>query len=172
MVKAAFSCFGKRWYELSQYDVNIFQTDNFSLVEIDQYPYIYFDKTHYFRIETLVCKFFESILKCISGDIFRYDNKLKNLCIAIPSDFHTYQRLILKNCLDSIGLKHYIITIKSTALAMPFLAQDRGDSSRKLIIDFGSGKLIIMKSIWVPLFYICIFCRIFELFDLTANGCQ
>ena len=139
MIKAAFNCFGKRWYELSQYDVKHFKTEKFRLVEINQYPYIYFDESCLYRVETIVSKFFESILKCLSTDIFRSENKLRKVCIAIPSDFHSYQRLILKNCLDNIGIKDYIITIKSTALAMPFLAKNRDDSSRKLIIDFGSG---------------------------------
>jgi len=30
---------------------------------------------------------------------------------------------VLKRCLDGLGLDNYIITIKSTALAMPFLAK-------------------------------------------------
>ncbi len=123
MVYAAFYCFGKRWYELSEYDVKKLKSDRFCLIEINQYPYIYFEEKRYYRIETVVAKFFECLLKCLSDDIMRNENKLKRVCVAIPSDFHTYQRYILKNCLDSIGLKNYIITIKSTALAMPFLAK-------------------------------------------------
>lgn len=143
IIRAAFHCFGKRWYELSQYDVDHYKSDLFGLVEINQYPHIYFEDNKYYKIETIVSKFFETILKCVTHDIFR-DNRLKRVCVAIPSDFHTYQRLVLKNCLESIGLENYIITIKSTALAMPFLAKDRSDASRKLIIDFGSGKNVFV----------------------------
>ena len=141
VIKATFQCFGKRWYELSEYDVKHLRSNMFSLVEINQYPHIYFDNTRYFRIETIVCKFFQTMLRCFGADVFQNENKLKKVCVSIPSDFHTYQRFILKHCLDHIGLSNFIITAKSTALAMPFLARDRLDSSKKLIIDFGSGYL-------------------------------
>jgi hypothetical protein len=143
IIKSAFQCFGKRWYELSEYDVANYKSQLFSLVEINQYPYIYFDDERYYRIETIVCMFFNSMIHCLDLDISKNERCIKKVCVSIPSDFHTYQRFVLKNCLDHIGLKNYIITIKSTALAMPFLAKDRTDSSRKLIIDFGSGRLYI-----------------------------
>jgi hypothetical protein len=57
IIRAAFHCFGKRWYELSEYDVSTsFKSNLFKLIEINQYPYIYFDETRYYRIETIVCK--------------------------------------------------------------------------------------------------------------------
>jgi len=117
----------------------LFQSEVFSVVEIDQYPYISFDDAKYYSIDKIVAKFFESMIKCINPDLIKSPDRLNKLCVSIPSDFHTYQRLILKNCLDSIGLKNYLITTKSTALAMPFLAKDRTDNTKKLIIDFGSG---------------------------------
>lgn len=143
IIKTAFQCFGKRWYELSEYDVNNHKSDIFSIVEIDQYPYISFDDAKYYSVEKIVAKFFESMIKCLSADLVKSPDRLSKLCVSIPSDFHTYQRLVLKKCLDSIGLKNFLITTKSTALAMPFLAKNKDDNSKKLIIDFGSGKLKI-----------------------------
>ena len=117
LLQAAFSCFGKRWYELSEYDVKRFKCARFCLVEVGQHPSLFFDEARYCRPEAVVSKFFESMLRCLGRDA------LRRLCVAIPSDFHTYQRLVLKRCLDGLGLANYIITIKSTALAMPFLAK-------------------------------------------------
>ncbi len=141
IIKTAFQCFGKRWYELSEYDVNSHKSEVFNVVEIDQYPYISFDDAKYYSIDKLVAKFFESMLKCISPDLIKSPERLNKVCISIPNDFHTYQRLVLKNSLDNIGVKNFLITTKATALAMPFLAKDREDKTKKLILDFGSGYL-------------------------------
>ena len=140
LMKVVFQCFGKRWYELSEYDVGNYMHRPFEVIEIDQLPYVLFDDEHSFKIEQIFSKYLESILKCISSDIFNSEKKLKKVCVAIPTDFHTYQRIILNKCLESIGVKEFTLTSKSLALAMPLLAKKSNDSSKKLVIDFGSGK--------------------------------
>lgn len=139
IIKTAFQCFGKRWYELSEYDVNNHKSELFHVMEIDQYPYISFDDAKFYSVEKIVAKFFESMIRCLSTDLAKAPDRLSKLCVCIPNDFHTYQRLVLKQCLDSIGFRDFLITTKATALAMPFLAKNRQDTSKKLIVDFGSG---------------------------------
>jgi molecular chaperone DnaK (HSP70) len=142
IIKSTFQCFGKRWYELTSDDLKCGKSASFKIIERNEFPCIYFDDARCYTTNRLVGKFFEAMLKCVGIHMRDYDSKLKNLCITIPSDFHTYQRLTLKNCLETIGLNNYIMVNKSTSLALPFLAKNLDDSSKKFIIDFGSGLLI------------------------------
>ena len=139
IIKSAFQCFGKRWYELTSDDFKVNKTNSFKIIERNEFPCIYFDDARCYTTNRLVSKFFETMLKCIGVSMRDYDCRLKNLCITIPSDFHTYQRLTLKNCLETIGLNNYIMVNKSTSLALPFLAKNLNDTTKKFIIDFGSG---------------------------------
>ena len=89
---------------------------------------------------------------------------LFNFCsIYLSSDFLIKNRNVndlLKNCFENIGLKKFILVNKSTSLALPFLAKNLSDSSKKFILDFGSGENLIFfyktdhafKSIQIDLF--------------------
>lgn len=83
------------------------------------------------------------MFNCLGIDLsneFDLNEKFSKLCVTLPSDFHSYQRLTLKNCFEQIGLKNrFLLVNKSTSLALPFMAKNLKDMSKKLIIDFGSG---------------------------------
>ena len=141
VIGIAFQAFGRRWYELSADEMmRGYDAFGFRLVERNEFPCVCFDESRCYSTNRLVGKFFETMLQCVGLRMPDYDAKLRNLCVTVPSDFHTYQRLSLKNCLETIGLNNYLMVNKSTSLALPFLAKDLDDSSKKFIIDFGSGK--------------------------------
>jgi molecular chaperone DnaK (HSP70) len=87
------------------------------------------------------------MFECIGIDLanpaFRWTERILKLCVTLPSDFHSYQRLCLKNCFELIGLKNkFLLVNKSTALALPFMAKNihNKNTAKKFILDFGSGK--------------------------------
>ena len=141
IIRATFQCFGKRWYELKEEEKRFSTTSTFKIIERNQFPCIYFDETRCYAVNEIVSKYFETLLKCLYIDLkdSNSKSKLKGLCVTIPSDFHSYQRLVLKNCFEAIGLKKFILVNKSTSLALPFLEKNLNDSSKKFILDFGSG---------------------------------
>lgn len=142
LISKCFECFGKRWYELSKdVELKVPRNASFKLVEQCQFAMVYFDELRCFSINQIICKFFQTMLKCLCIDITPRDQPacFKNLCVTIPSDFHSYQRLTLKNCLHAIGISNFILVNKSTSLALPFLAKNLDDSTQKFIVDFGSG---------------------------------
>jgi hypothetical protein len=153
MMRTTFLCFGKRWFELSELDKRMPSNANFKLVEVDQFPQIYFGEARSFTMNQLVCMFFQTMLKCVRTHVrcpataatssAAVATEFKKICVTLPSDFHSYQRLVLKQCFESIGLRDFILVNKSTSLTLPFLKRDLNDSTKKFIIDFGSGKFIL-----------------------------
>lgn len=145
LVHKLFSLFGKRWYELSESDLCLPKLAYFKIIEQDQYPHIWFDDNRCYSINQLLSKFFLTMFQCLGLDISNQEDinqKFINLCVTLPSDFHSYQRLSLKNCFDQIGLKNkFLMVNKSTSLALPFMAKNLNDSTKKFIIDFGSGEI-------------------------------
>jgi hypothetical protein len=149
MMRTAFMCFGKRWFELNEYDRKIPSAAIFKLVEVDQFPHLCFsgggDTTPTMRsysMNQIVCVFFQTMLKCLKVDLTsktEIKNSFKKICVTLPSDFHSYQRLALKQCFEIIGLRSFILVNKSTSLTLPFLTRDLNDATKKFIIDFGSG---------------------------------
>jgi hypothetical protein len=142
IIRATFNCFGKRWYELKDDEMKTSKKSTFKIVEQNQFPCIYFDESRCYTTNEIVSKYLETLLRCLNIDLNDSESKgkLKGICVTIPSDFHSYQRLVLKNCFENIGLKKFILVNKSTSLALPFLAKNLSDSSKKFILDFGSGK--------------------------------
>lgn len=141
IIRSTFHCFGKRWYELKDEDLKLSKNSSYKIVERKQFPCIYFDESRCYSANEIVSKYFEAMLKCLNINLNESTPKLKSLCVTIPSDFHSYQRLALKSCFESIGLKKFILVNKSTSLALPFLAKNLSDSSKKFILDFGSGNV-------------------------------
>lgn len=147
LMRSSFLCFGKRWSELSPQEKECPANLGFKLVEKDQLPHLVFDeeKSEYYPLNQLISRFFLYMLKTLCVDIEENDGKalfpknFNRLCVTLPSDFHSYQRLALKECLDMLGLEDYLFVNKSTSLTLPFLTKDLSDSSKKFVIDFGSG---------------------------------
>jgi hypothetical protein len=145
MMHKCFHCFGKRWFELNEEEKRFNSNFKFKLIEVDQFPHLQFlddNLNRHFSMSEILCKFFRTMLKCVNNEMEVFDENLKKLCVTLPSDFHSYQRLALKECFDHIGLKNFIMVNKSTSLALPFLQRDLSDSTKKFIIDFGSGKFL------------------------------
>lgn len=137
-----FECFGKRWHELSRdVELAVPKYAGFRLVEKGQFPWVYFDELRCYSVNQIVRKFFQAMFKCLGLDTqcTAHVDQIKNLCVTVPTDYHTYQRLLLKNCLRSIGIEKCMFVNKLTSLAVPFLAKNKSDRSQKLIIDFSSG---------------------------------
>jgi molecular chaperone DnaK (HSP70) len=142
MMRATFLCFGKRWFELSEFERKVPSAAIFKLIEIDQFPYLSFGEGRSYSMNQIVCVFFQTMLKCLRIDTCKFDmDSFKKICVTLPSDFHSYQRLALKQCFESIGLRNFILVNKSTSLTLPFLTRDLNDATKKFIIDFGSGKI-------------------------------
>lgn len=140
LLNKCFDCLGKRWYELNDADLDVSRSYSFKLVKRDHFPCVFFDEQRCYPINKILSKFFQTMLKSLNVNLNAPSNSLKSVCVTIPSDFHTYQRLTLKNCLENINIKNFLLVNKSTSLTLPFLTQRLDDSSQKFIIDFGSGK--------------------------------
>ncbi|RMZ93444.1 molecular chaperone [Brachionus plicatilis] len=143
MMSKVFQLFGKRWYEMTDSDLRLPNTAVFKIVEQDQMPSVWFDEARKYSINKILVKFFLGMFECIGIDLenmsCKWTERITRLCVALPSDFHSYQRLCLKNCFEQIGLREkFLLVNKSTSLALPFMAKKLNDSSRKFIIDFGS----------------------------------
>jgi hypothetical protein len=143
LLMKAFQCFGKRWYELDDSERACSSDVQIELVEIEQDACVRFVETDcYYSIDEIVSAFVESMLACVGLDVFDEAsiNRLNKLSIVVPSNFHTYQRIRLRHCMDRLGIGEKIyITNKSIALVLPFASKNIMDASKKLIIDFGSG---------------------------------
>lgn len=147
MISKMFELFGKRWYEITNADLKLPRNAMFKIVEKDQMASICFDEARTYSVNKILIKFFVSMLECIGIDLtnekFKWSELITRLCVALPSDFHSYQRLCLKNCFEKIGLgDKFMLVNKSTSLALPFMSKKLNDSTKKCIIDFGSGWLI------------------------------
>lgn len=135
-------CFGKRWNELRKdRELALSKSAEFKLVEKDQFPFVYYDESRVYSVNSIMQRFFRAMFECLSIDTMctAHLAHLKSVCVTVPSDYHTYQRLLLKNCLRSIGIEACIFVNKPTSLALPFLAKDLTDRTQKFVIDFSSG---------------------------------
>ncbi|CAF0759225.1 unnamed protein product [Brachionus calyciflorus] len=144
MLNKMFVLFGKRWYETSEVDLRLPKKAMFKIIEKNQVPYIWFDQSRHYSINQVLTKFFFTMFECVGIDLtnpaYKWHDKILKICVTLPSDFHSYQRLCLKNCLEQIGLTNkYLLINKSTSLALPFMVKKLNDKTKKFIIDFGSG---------------------------------
>ena len=139
LIRTTFRCFGKRWLELGEFEKQTL-AKSYKLVEVDQFPRVLFEgeQKHCFSMNQIVCAFFATMLKCLRLREARSRN-FKKICITLPSDFHSYQRLALKECFDTLGIDNFILVNKSTSLTLPFLTKNLNDTTKKFIVDFGSG---------------------------------
>lgn len=145
MISKIFELFGKRWYEITNADLKLPKTAMFKIIEQNQMASISFDEARTYSVNKILTKFFVSMLECIGIDLtndrLNWSEQINRLSVALPSDFHSYQRLCLKNCFEQIGLgDRFMLVNKSSSLALPFMSKKLNDSSKKFIIDFGSGE--------------------------------
>jgi molecular chaperone DnaK (HSP70) len=138
LIKLAFRCFGKRWYELTVEERSCPHKFPFRIVESNQFAFVSFKSNECYSMELLVSIFMRTMLRCLYLTPKNWNDQLKDLFVTVPSDFHTYQRITLKKCFKNIGLKSYRIVNKSTALTLPFLTT-KDNNNETLVIDFGSG---------------------------------
>lgn len=143
LIRMAFKCFGRKFYELNLLDeAKWLKTMPFQVVNKLEIPYFKFNDERSFNCEYIIGKFVEYLLKTLDIQLVDLNDELVDLCVSVPTDFYTFQRISLRNCLESIGIKKYKIINKSSALTVPFLLKDRRKTASKiLVVDFPSGHM-------------------------------
>ena len=142
LIGLAFKYFGKKFYEIqaSLESKKYLKSMPFRIVCQDEMPHFQFDEARCFSIEQILGHFFSTMFKTLDVSSETLNKNGNSLCISVPTDFYTFQRVTLVNCLESVGIKNLRIINKSSALVIPFLLKDRKSTSKILVIDFPSGE--------------------------------
>lgn len=146
LIKIVFTCFGKKFTELSKEKIDSVKSNDFSILEEHQSISILFNGNTY-SIDVVLSKYIQYLLKTF--EIEEVNKRIKELCITFPNDFTSVQRLTLTEILTRLSIKKYTFVTKNVALAGPTLLQFKDDPAKTLLIDFSSGKKYLKNTLHI-----------------------
>lgn len=128
---------GKRFSDINEHD---FQKDCQFFKIIDNQQDIGLQLgNQIFNLETILSKFIETLLKYFNI----INKKVVELCICVPKSYHSIERLALKEALELIGVRRFMLISIPIALTVSKLLTNFDDffNSNLLLIDFSCGYL-------------------------------
>lgn len=103
VIKYSFKLLGKKFNELREEDLKVPDWAEFKIVDKNKQINIYFNDEKSYPTELIISKYFEYLFKSIISNNF----VITEVCICLPNEFASRERLALNQCMFNISKGYY-----------------------------------------------------------------